>query len=59
MIRWDGVQDTLEPDQYPTAELVSIDEIEERIPGFRPVTRAEREKTRAGRREHLQRRAHR
>ena len=59
MIRWDGVQDQLEPDQYPSAELISISEIDERIPGIRPVTHAERTATRAARREHLQRRAHR
>ena len=59
MIRWDGVQKPLQPDQYPSAELISTGEVAERIPGLRPATRAEREATRAERREHLQRRAHR
>jgi len=59
MIRWDGVQGALDETQHPSSELIRLEEVDERIPGVRKVTAEEREATRAARREHLQRRAHR
>lgn len=59
LIRWDGVSGELAPDRHPSAERVSIDGIEARIPGYAATTEAERAATRAERRRHLQRRAHR
>lgn len=59
LIRWDGVQGALSASQFPTAELVRLDDLAERIPGLRPVDEEEREAVRRARREHLQRRAHR
>ena len=59
LIRWDGVQGSLPESQFPTAELVRLDDLAERIPGLRPVDEEEREAVRRARREHLQRRAHR
>lgn len=59
LIRWDGVQGRLPEAQHPSAELVRIDALAERIPGIRPVTDPDREATRKARRRHLQRRSHR
>ncbi len=59
LIRWDGVEGALDEAQYPSAELVRLDALAERIPGIRPVGEAERDAVRRARREHLQRRAHR
>ena len=59
MIRWDGVQGSLEEAQYPTSELIPIGAVADRIPGVTVVTDEERDAERAKRRDHLQRRAHR
>ncbi|MEM9176179.1 MAG: hypothetical protein AAGC67_13205 [Myxococcota bacterium] len=59
LIRWDGVEGALDEDQFPSATLVALEDVPDRIPGVRPVTEAERAATRATRRGHLQRRAHR
>ena len=59
LMRWDGVEGELAPDQHPSAELVGLGELADHIPGLHPVTQEEREATRAARRKHLQRRAHR
>ena len=53
------VQGALDETQHPSSELIRLEEVDERIPGVRKVTAEEREATRAARREHLQRRAHR
>ncbi len=59
MIRWDGVQGRLDESRFPTAMLVPFAETQEHVPGIRSASEADRERTRAARREHLQRRAHR
>jgi hypothetical protein len=59
LIRWDGVQRELEPNQFPSGELVPIAKLPERIPGFTGVDEAERDATRRARRRHLQLRSHR
>ncbi len=59
LMRRDGVEGTLAEDRFPSAELVRLDELNERIPGIRRVSKADREAARAARRDHLQRRAHR
>lgn len=59
LLRWDGVEGALAEEQVPSAELVRLDALADRIPGIRITTESEREKTRRARREHLQRRSHR
>ena len=59
MIRWDGVQGELPAEQFPSSEVVAIDELASHIPGFTAVDEAERAKTRRARRKHLQLRSHR
>lgn len=59
LLRWDGVQGSLAEAQFPSMERVPIDALEARIPGFETITETERERTRAARRRHLQRRSHR
>ncbi len=59
MLRWDGVQGAIASEQNPSAELVSISQLEERIPGFVRVSEEQREATRRSRRHHLQLRSHR
>lgn len=59
LLRWDGLRGELAADRHPSAEPVPIAELPERIPGFTTVDPAERERVRAERRRHLQRRAHR
>ena len=54
LLRYDGVQGNVPKAQYPSAELVDLDDLETAVPGFRRVTEAEREAVRAARRRHLQ-----
>ena len=59
MVRWDGLVGQLDAAQYPSAELMAMDEVESAIPGFTRVTEAQREQIRRDRRRHLQLRSHR
>ena len=59
LMRWDGVEGELSEEQYPSAELVSFDELAKRIPGFTVVSPESREETRRARRQHLQLRSNR
>lgn len=59
LLRWDGVRGALSPQEHPSAEVMKRAALEEKIPAFKRVTETERERVRAERRRHLQRRAHR
>lgn len=59
LMRWDGISGELPTAQHPQAERVDLDELAGRIPGFERVDPETRDATRAARRRHLQRRAHR
>ena len=59
LLRWDGLDGALPLDEFPVAELISLDAIESAIPGFVRVETGERETVRGQRRRHLQRRSHR
>ena len=59
LLRWDGVEGELGENQFPSAELLSLDAITERIPGFEVMTPEARYETRRLRRQHLQLRSHR
>ncbi|MBW2497654.1 MAG: hypothetical protein JRF61_10310 [Deltaproteobacteria bacterium] len=54
LMRYDGVQAQIPSSQHPSAELVDLGELEERIPGFTRVSESERAEVRAARRRHLQ-----
>jgi|DEB0MinimDraft_10_1074344.scaffolds.fasta_scaffold00334_12 hypothetical protein len=57
-LRYDGLAEAPEPEQHPTARLVSVAELPEVIPGFANcvVTPADRDDQRAARRRHVRRR---
>ena len=59
LLRWDGVQGELEAKEFPTARLISLEEVAAAIPGFVAVDEQERERVRSERRRHLQKRSHR
>ncbi len=59
LLRWDGVDGALAPEQFPSAETIFLEQVEEKIPGFVQVGEGERESIRSQRRRHLQRRSHR
>jgi hypothetical protein len=59
LLRYDGVQGAIPPEQHPSAELVDLEQLPSRIPDFVRVSEADRRRARAGRRRHLQIRAHR
>jgi hypothetical protein len=54
LLRYDGVRGDIPTTQHPSAELVDMASLPERIPGFKRVTEAERAAVRAARREHVQ-----
>jgi len=54
LLRYDGVMGDIPATQNPSAELVDVAALEERIPGFERVTEAERAEVRAARRKHVQ-----
>lgn len=57
LLRYDGVLGDIPEAQSPSASLVDLDALERLIPDFKRVPEAERVRTRAGRRQHLQRRS--
>jgi len=59
LMRYDGMMGAMPEAQFPVGERVSIDEIPDRIPGYRRVTESERAAIRASRRIHIQRRSNR
>jgi hypothetical protein len=59
LLRYDGVLGEVPVDRHPTTELVDLEALPGRIPGFAVVDEAERERVRAERRRHLQLRSHR
>ncbi len=59
LMRYDGLMGEIPEAQFPVGELVSMDEIPGRIPGYRRVTESERAAIRASRRHHIQRRSNR
>ena len=59
LLRWDGVRGELEAKEFPTARLISLEEVSGAIPGFVAVDAQERERVRSERRRHLQQRSHR
>lgn len=58
-LRYDGVATPLDPALQPTAELIPLEELAQRIPGHERETSAGREQRHAERRRHLQVRANR
>jgi hypothetical protein len=54
LMRYDGVEGRIPESQHPSAELVDLSELEEKIPGFTRVSESERAEVRAERRRHLQ-----
>ena len=54
LLRYDGVMGEIPKEQFPSAELVDVVSLPERIPGFESVSEAEREQARKARREHVQ-----
>lgn len=59
LLRWDGVRAELDAESFPSAQLVQRTALPDLIPGFEPVSPAQRERARRERRHHLQLRAHR
>ena len=59
LLRWDGVEGELVPEQFPTAQLVSLEAVPQTIPGFERVSAEQRASVRSQRRRHLQLRSHR
>ena len=59
MVRWDGVLGEIPPEQFPSAQLVERSRVAAVVPGFSPISEAERERVRRDRRRHLQLRSHR
>ncbi|MFK7731970.1 MAG: hypothetical protein AB8B48_10180 [Pseudomonadales bacterium] len=59
LIRWDGVSGQLSDQQYPSATVLNIADLEKNIPGFMAVSETQREQVREQRRRHLQLRSHR
>ncbi len=57
LLRYDGVAGEIPEKQHPSAALVDLADLPELIPGFEAVDPAERTRTRAARRQHLQRRS--
>jgi hypothetical protein len=57
LLRYDGVRGEIPESEHPSARLVDLDDLPQLIPGFTRVSEAERTKTRAARRSHLQRRS--
>jgi hypothetical protein len=54
LLRYDGVRGAIPEGRHPSAELVDLASLAQRIPGFAPVTESERERVRSARRHHLQ-----
>ncbi|MBW2267314.1 MAG: hypothetical protein JRH16_01965 [Deltaproteobacteria bacterium] len=54
LLRYDGVRGEIPEAQRPSAELVELASLAERIPGFTRVSESEREGVRSARRRHLQ-----
>ena len=54
MLRFDGVGAEIPATLSPSAELIPIADLPARVPGYRRVEEAERERVRAARRRHLQ-----
>jgi len=57
LLRYDGVLGEIPEAQHPSARLVDLDALEGLIPDFTRVSENERQRTRAARRQHLQRRS--
>lgn len=54
LLRYDGVRGDIPDARHPSAELVDLASLAQRIPGFTPVGEAERAQVRSARRRHLQ-----
>lgn len=54
LMRYDGVLGEIPEQLHPSTELVNLEELPQKIPGFKVVSEAQREKVRADRRHHLQ-----
>jgi hypothetical protein len=54
LMRYDGAMGDIPESLHPIGELVDLDEISDRIPGFTPVSESDRAAVRASRRRHLQ-----
>lgn len=59
LVRWDGVRGEIDESLFPSARVIDRNRVAEAIPGFTRVDEAQRERTRAERRRHLQLRSHR
>jgi hypothetical protein len=57
LLRYDGVQGIIPEEQQPTAELVDLQSLPARIPGFEAVDEIQRKQERAERRRNLQMRS--